>query len=332
MASVKPISATMPSTTEPSTAHSTPRGTLRRGSTASSDMSAASSNPTRVNAPSRPARVKAYHVGLWNTEVVLVRMPAPYCSGLDLPPPQHQQHAEHDGSDDLGEHRDVVDPRSPASMPAVKPSPQPVVSTTSTLIAGSASGAPPPRQARRQPSAPRVTATPPTPSASTSPMAAVRSSRPVSARSWSSFGRNQSAARTTSEIRSRSRGLPGCNTSTATIAPAALAAQTARVHAVPGHRGGDHVADQVVADRADRVHLGAKLGEIDARPGRRARGGGPDLGEPGAALAGRYRLDRPAEHVEYVRPEHGDLAKQPGSRGAARFARHGLFLGVRAVR
>jgi hypothetical protein len=86
MASVKPISATMPSTTEPSTAHSTPRGTLRRGSTASSDMSAASSNPTRVNAPSRPARVKAYHVGLWNTEVVLVRMPAPYCSGLDLPP------------------------------------------------------------------------------------------------------------------------------------------------------------------------------------------------------------------------------------------------------
>ena len=50
-------------------------------------------------------------------------------------------------------------------------------------------------------------------------MAAVRSSRPVSASSWSPFGRNQSAAARTPEIRSRSRGLPGCSTSTATIAP-----------------------------------------------------------------------------------------------------------------
>ena len=38
---------------------STPRGTLRRGSTASSDMSAASSNPTSVNAPRSPARPNA---------------------------------------------------------------------------------------------------------------------------------------------------------------------------------------------------------------------------------------------------------------------------------
>ena len=30
--------------------------------------------------------MKAYQVGLWKTEVVLVRMPAPYCSGLDLTP------------------------------------------------------------------------------------------------------------------------------------------------------------------------------------------------------------------------------------------------------
>ncbi len=86
MAIVKPISAIMPRTAEPPTAHSTPRGTLRRGFTASSDMSAASSNPTRVNAPSSPARAKAYHVGLWKTDVVLVRMPAPYGVGLACTP------------------------------------------------------------------------------------------------------------------------------------------------------------------------------------------------------------------------------------------------------
>ena len=59
IASVKPISATMPRTAEPATAQITPRGTLRRGSTASSDMSAASSKPTRVKAPIRPASAKA---------------------------------------------------------------------------------------------------------------------------------------------------------------------------------------------------------------------------------------------------------------------------------
>ena len=86
MATVKPISAIMPSTAEPTTAHSTPRGTLRPGFTASSDMSAASSNPTRVKAPSSPARAKAYHVGLWKTEVVFMRMPAPYGVGLEWTP------------------------------------------------------------------------------------------------------------------------------------------------------------------------------------------------------------------------------------------------------
>ena len=45
-------------------------------------------------------------------------------------------------------------PARPASRPAVKPSPQPVVSTTSAGSAGRASGGPPPGQATRQPSAP----------------------------------------------------------------------------------------------------------------------------------------------------------------------------------
>jgi hypothetical protein len=52
---VNPISAIIPRTADPATAQITPRGTLLRGSTASSDMSAASSNPTSVNAPIRPA-------------------------------------------------------------------------------------------------------------------------------------------------------------------------------------------------------------------------------------------------------------------------------------
>jgi Inosine-uridine preferring nucleoside hydrolase len=63
-----------------------PRGTLRTGLTASSDMSAASSNPTSVKAPSSPASVKAYQVGLWITAVVLVRMLAVYGDGLALKP------------------------------------------------------------------------------------------------------------------------------------------------------------------------------------------------------------------------------------------------------
>ena len=101
-----------------------------------------------------------------------------------------------------------------------------------------------------------------------------------------------------------------------------LAGQPAGVDAVPGQRDGDHVAEQVVADRADREHVGAQLGEVDAGAGGRARGGGPDLGEPGAALAGRYGLDRPAEHVEDVRPEHRHRAERPGSGDFARLAGH----------
>ena len=102
-----------------------------------------------------------------------------------------------------------------------------------------------------------------------------------------------------------------------------LAGQPAGVDAVPGQRDGDHVAEQVVADRADREHVGAQLGQVDAGAGGRARGRGPDLGEPGAALAGRYGLDRPAEHVEDVRPEHGHRAERPGSRVFALTAGHG---------
>src|SRR5262245_24752705 len=76
----------MPRTADSTTAQITPRGTLRTGLTASSDMSAASSKPTSVNAPSSPASVKAYQVGLWNTEVVFVRIPAPYGVGFALKP------------------------------------------------------------------------------------------------------------------------------------------------------------------------------------------------------------------------------------------------------
>ena len=86
MAIVKPISAIMPRTTERPSPQSTPRGTLRTGLTASSDMSAASSNPTRVKTPSRLASAKAYQVGLWKADVVLNRMPAPYGEGLACTP------------------------------------------------------------------------------------------------------------------------------------------------------------------------------------------------------------------------------------------------------
>src|SRR5262249_7888503 len=75
IATVKPIRAIMPSTAEPTMAQSTPRGTLRTGFTASSLMSAASSNPTSVNAPSSPASANAYQVGLCTTDVVLNSMP-----------------------------------------------------------------------------------------------------------------------------------------------------------------------------------------------------------------------------------------------------------------
>src|SRR5487761_1287199 len=77
IATVKPISATMPRTAEPATAQSTPRGTLRRGLTASSDMSAASSKPTSVNAPSSPASANEYSSGLLPGFVVLARIPNP---------------------------------------------------------------------------------------------------------------------------------------------------------------------------------------------------------------------------------------------------------------
>src|SRR6476646_11607462 len=86
MATVKPISAIMPRTTERPSPHSTPRGTLLTGLTASSDMSAASSNPTRVKMPSKLASAKAYQVGLWKADVVLNRMPAPYGEGLACTP------------------------------------------------------------------------------------------------------------------------------------------------------------------------------------------------------------------------------------------------------
>src|SRR6516225_10113709 len=82
IATVNPISAIMPSTVEPATAQITPRGTLRLGLTASSDMSAASSNPTSVNAPRRPASANEYSSGLPPGLVVFPRMLNPYGDGL----------------------------------------------------------------------------------------------------------------------------------------------------------------------------------------------------------------------------------------------------------
>ena len=87
---------------------------------------------------------------------------------------------------------------------------------------------------------------------------------------------------------------------------------------MPGHRGDDDVAEQVVAERADGQHPGPQLGQVDAGTGGRARGRGPDFLQPGAALAGRDRLDRPAEHVQDVRAEHGHRA--PGGDGPVRLA------------
>jgi hypothetical protein len=60
-----------------------------------------------------------------------------------------------------------------------------------------------------------------------------------------------------------------------------LADQPAGGHAVPVQRRDEHVPEQVVADRPDRVDLRAELGEVDAG----ARRGGADLGQPGTALA-----------------------------------------------
>src|SRR5215469_11032965 len=110
IATVNPISAIMPSTVEPATAQITPRGTLRLGLTASSDMSAASSNPTSVNAPRRPARANEYSSGLPPGLVVFPRMLKPYGDGLLRREQREQHHAEHESPDDLGEHGDVVDP------------------------------------------------------------------------------------------------------------------------------------------------------------------------------------------------------------------------------
>jgi hypothetical protein len=96
------------------------------------------------------------------------------------------------------------------------------------------------------------------------------------------------------------------------------------IHTVPGHRGRDDVAEQVVAERADDPHARAQFGQVDGGPGRGARGGGPDLLQPDAALAGRDRLDRAAQHVQDVRAEHRDLPQagafhwRPGSRAARR--------------
>ena len=88
-----------------------------------------------------------------------------------------------------------------------------------------------------------------------------------------------------------------------------LADQPGGVDPVPGH-GDDHdVAEQVVAERAEACTLAPSLARSTPVPAAGARGGGPDLGEPGAALAGRDRLDRTAQHVQDVRAEHRHLSR-----------------------
>jgi hypothetical protein len=95
---------------------------------------------------------------------------------------------------------------------------------------------------------------------------------------------------------------------------------------MPGHRGGDDVAEQVVAQRADGQHPGPQLGQVNAGAGRRARRCGPDFLQPDAALAGRDRLDLPAEHVQDVRAEHGHGTQRPAGGAVPHRLGHGLPL------
>ena len=81
--------------------------------------------------------------------------------------------------------------------------------------------------------------------------------------------------------------------------------QPAGVDLVPGQRGHENLGQQVGADRAERADAGAELRKVDRGPGRSAGRGGPDLIQAHAALPGRDRLDRTAEHVDDVRPDHG---------------------------
>ena len=98
----------------------------------------------------------------------------------------------------------LLEAASPASIPAVKPSPQPVVSTTSTGRAGRRPGAlvwP-----RGDQAAVRALGHGHAAGAQRqmSSMASARSARPVRARSWSALGRNQSAWPSSGASRSRS--------------------------------------------------------------------------------------------------------------------------------
>ena len=85
-----------------------------------------------------------------------------------------------------------------------------------------------------------------------------------------------------------------------------LAKLGASVFAV-GAIGDDLLGDMVIADRAEGPDTGAELRQVNRRAGGRARRGGADLGQPGAALARRYRLDRPSEHIEDVDSDGRDV-------------------------
>ena len=233
-------------------------------------------------------------------------------------------------------------------------------------------------------------------------MAAVRSSRPVRASSWSAFGANQSAAASSGARRSKSRGRPGCSTSTATSAPPCLAAFTtagspsstigprasgapmsrarlprtrsrstsasSRSGVAPGtwRAGRSPLAliGRIVADVwAPRLRLSPlvstpcrAIAATTMSPSRSSPSApmastlAPSLArstpvpaavpaavarislQPYAALAGRDRPDRPAEHVQDVRAEHGHGPERPGGGRVTGAAHAPVTAGRRAAR
>jgi hypothetical protein len=78
---------------------------------------------------------------------------------------------------------------------------------------------------------------------------------------------------------------------------------------VPAQDRRENVHEDVVADRADGADARPELRQVDGRAGGSARGGGADLLQDGAALAGRDRLHRPAEHVQDESAERHDPAE-----------------------
>ena len=87
MATVKPISAIMPSTAEPPTAHSTPRGTLLRGVHRVLGHVGGQLEPDQGERAEQPGQREGVpRRVVEDATSVLVRMPAPYGVGLAWTP------------------------------------------------------------------------------------------------------------------------------------------------------------------------------------------------------------------------------------------------------